>query len=456
MLPFDPAVLKLKEMLDNLARSNSMGYGGEMVNQPLPAQPPIPQPMIASDQNIQSTFPQQPLPEIIPQNRLGMGNGEPEYDPTADFMRLYQPDRSAHDRLDSIMSRLPQRNKPGIGRKITASLMGFAGNMRGADQALYDPYYNAIEDWKLELDPALKVAGDERMSNTNLRMMANQIVTQKQRDRQIDRQVDRDATLKGFGEARERQGDERVKQGWERLGQTQKGLELRQKLANGGQAIVDSKTGQTYILDKMGNLELLPLDQLSFEEKEVIKTNQSIREEKETPGSSRSQRDRLQLKVNADGSYEVINLDQAVGKGVVKEGTGGETNKPPEPVKAPKSELEKGRNVTNTAREVASSNPEYSKYIKFTKSGQFDEIVTPGYIFGPSKKVYDEIYKKIYGAGPSGDKNTFGTNAQQQNTPAPGLPPVEKRTVGMEFTFPNGNVGKWDGTKWVPVKVVKR
>lgn len=443
---FDPmAMFRIRNILQGMDES----WG----DTPAPAMPELANtqdlPSPVQQMPVMAQFDSQPLPEVVSQDRINSFEDgtmmPPEIDYDKRMLELYKPEHSASERLREIVGRMPERNNPGIMRKIAASFLGFGGGPQAADLALYAPYYNAMSDWKNEYGPARDMAQEERYSNNNARMLANNILAQQMSDRRIDRQIARDKWQQNQGERRLGQGDKRLEQGQEIVDLRKKEFGLKEKLAEGGQIIVDSKTGQTYLLDKKGELSTLPIDQLSFEEKEILRTNQKIRADKATP--DKGQRDRLQLKVNADGSYEVINLDQGVGKGVIKAGTG-TAEKPAEPVKAPvkpTTELDKQRALNAKAIEVKSKHPEWEKWIQIDKSGRFVGIKDKSW-FG-DEATYNKIYQAIYGTAP-----TTTNPANPAKTP----PPVSERKIGMEFTFSNGNVGKWDGSKWVPVKIVKR
>lgn len=350
----------------------------------------------------------------VPQASIQIGpqseeiNALPDIDYHKRMLELYKPEHTDSDRLNEIVSRMPQRNKPGIMRKIAAGLSGLTGDMRNVDRALYGPYYNQIADWKEQYEPAKDLAQEERLGNNNLRMMANSMLSQEMSDRRFEQTAARHKVLQGNSDRRLDQGDTKIDQGQQRIDLATKGFDLKKELAEGGQVITDNKTGNTYLMNRKGELSELPFDQLSFEDKEIIKANQSIRAANAKPKSTgANQRDRLQLKVNADGTHTVINLDKEVSKPVKTE-TG-------EMSKAPTTELDRNRALSAKALQVKSSNPDWEKWITFDKTGKnFTGIKDKSWLGDPD--TYKKIYQAIYGVMPP-DKSNQTINPNNTKLP---------------------------------------
>lgn len=91
------------------------------------------------------------------------------------------------DRYRDLLDRLPERNKPGIGRKIAASLLGLGeGGVERAQNVLYSPYNREMEDWLTEakaLEPAL---GYERSANTSGASAYNQYIDNLRQERELE------------------------------------------------------------------------------------------------------------------------------------------------------------------------------------------------------------------------------------------------------------------------------
>lgn len=111
----------------------------------------------------------------------GMGNQYNPYasgDDEAEVMRLmnqiYSPEHTAYDRFNQMISQYPQRNHPGVWRRIGATLGGIGGGVPAADAILYAPFNAQLRDWKEKIGPVQQAANLERYGNANERMMANQ------------------------------------------------------------------------------------------------------------------------------------------------------------------------------------------------------------------------------------------------------------------------------------------
>ena len=100
----------------------------------------------------------------------------------------YEPETRATDKLYELLDKVPERNKPGILRKIGASVIGMGGGPKAADQALYAPYYQQMQDFEAQFKPTLDVAQQERLQNVNLRQIATEASRQdlaQERERRL-------------------------------------------------------------------------------------------------------------------------------------------------------------------------------------------------------------------------------------------------------------------------------
>jgi hypothetical protein len=98
----------------------------------------------------------------------------------------YQPDTRASDMLFQMIQNMPQRNNPGIGRKILASISGLGGGPQMAEHALYAPYINQMQDWQAKLGPVEKIAAEERMQNANMRQLYASMLRDQSTQRGLD------------------------------------------------------------------------------------------------------------------------------------------------------------------------------------------------------------------------------------------------------------------------------
>jgi len=157
------------------------------------------------------------------------------------------------------------------------------------------------------------------------------------------------------------------------------------------------------------------------------------------------------------GESKKIPLDDGTVTRTTPPGSGGSSG-------GTQSETQKSAGITNKAQQVATSNPEWAKYIKFSGTGssrRFTGITTSGLVFGPKQDVYNQIYQAVYGEPFTATSVGGRTSDRSQATPETKVnpttpPPIEQRKKGMKFKWPNGNEGEWDGTKWVPLVVKTR
>src|SRR5688572_29014276 len=85
---------------------------------------------------------------------------------------LYTPEKTYTDMYEKTLSERPERNKPGIGRKIAASALGFFGGVPAAEEHMYGGYNRKMRDWhdRMEaLEPGLTA---EKNTNANNRQLA--------------------------------------------------------------------------------------------------------------------------------------------------------------------------------------------------------------------------------------------------------------------------------------------
>jgi hypothetical protein len=97
------------------------------------------------------------------------------------LQELYQPEDRAINMLYDMISNMPERNQPGIGRKVLASIIGLGAGPEGAEQAMYAPYLQQMADWKTKLEPVQTAANLERQSNVNMRQLAQSQAAEERR-----------------------------------------------------------------------------------------------------------------------------------------------------------------------------------------------------------------------------------------------------------------------------------
>lgn len=97
--------------------------------------------------------------------------------------QLYTPEHTMSDRLDEMLRNFPQRNQPGLGRSIIASIAGFGGGPQAAEDVQYAPYNRELKDWQAQYAPTYQAATNERYENVNERNFANQEVSRELQER---------------------------------------------------------------------------------------------------------------------------------------------------------------------------------------------------------------------------------------------------------------------------------
>ena len=335
-----------------------------------------------------------------------------DYDPATRMREIYQPESRALDEYYKMLEDMPTRNKPGLMRKIAAGIAAFGSRpSENVEQVLYGPYRRDLADWQTRIKPVEAAANIERQNNANLRMIANQIVSQEQADRRIERQISRDRVLREQGEARLGQGEERIRQGDERIRQADARMQIAREVAKGGQFQVDD-SGNAFIVRRDGTTIPVDASYLTAEEKSELR----VREVGAGAAArAANARDRIIERViedpNNPGKYirVAVNLDTQE----VTPLTVAPTRQPERPPAAPpRTELEEGRDIRNKAQEVAASNPKWSKWITITPQGvvklaepsMFSE---PGGVPStrPSKAEHAEMYRAIYGTEPPASRS---------------------------------------------------
>lgn len=386
-------------------------------------------------------FAQKPLPNVISQEDIGSqseGFIPPEIDYHKRMLELYKPETQDSDRLEAIISRMPQRNKPGVMRKIAAALSGLTGDLRVVDRSLYGPYYNQMADWKNEYEPAKDLAQEERYSNNNARMLANSMLLQDRSDRRMDESERKNRSTE----------DIKLK---ELARKEKRDAAYIWKTRNpNAQIKVDQKTGnlvginpQTLKSEIITGSDGEPISgrDLSFVDRQNILQENAL-ERIEAVGDR-------QLRVLPSQTAAQIEL-------IDKRASVKSEDKDLSPSAQRTAKLAR-------AEALIADHPELTKWIAINGDDVTIEPFKPGKLWNSGPENYEAIKDHIIHGKPYVKKevktpildSSKATN-KDVNKAAPGIPPVEKRTKGMKFTFPNGNIGQWDGTKWVPIKIVKR
>ena len=122
------------------------------------------------------------------------------YDPSQQDVDLpvYQPEHAMLDQFSQSLQGMPQREKPGFGRRLLGAIGGLGidnpiASMKVTDEITNKPYYQKLEDWKLRTGTLEKGAELENRRNINKRLFAgteertrHAIETEKAKSRELE------------------------------------------------------------------------------------------------------------------------------------------------------------------------------------------------------------------------------------------------------------------------------
>ncbi len=343
-----------------------------------------------------------------------------DYDPTAAMEKLYHPDTSAEDRFNRIFDAYPNRANyhPSAMRRIGGALMSFGSGMtpgRGLDfynpnpqgvkagmDYMDEPFNEARDDWKAQIQPAEYGANLERQSNANQRLYANQVVTQQQRDNKLEQ----DARI-----AEKKQDNANARTEVYRFKANHPGLKFN--YTGPTVTYADPLTGK--VMDtgvKTGRLN--DQDKIDLnQEYSMEKVHEQALNAQDLEGKRQTGREAI-----AETRGWTMGVDQATGKSILYNQITGATKpigdvanpKDVRPVKGSGSGF-KAETPSQTllreydaARELYNTRPDLRKWIKLgspgprdfqiAQAGQKDWFGNPK---GPSQKEADEMKAAIYG-----------------------------------------------------------
>lgn len=376
----------------------------------------------------------------------GMIN-QPEGDNISRRMsELYRPEHQDSDAFNTLLSSYPERGHPGTLRKIGASLTALGpGGYEAGHHALQQPFYDQLEDWKNKIVPTSQAMGNERAENSNMRALANSIISnERMHERDLTSARQGDERL-GQGNIRLAQGDERLNQADARLKQGDERIKIARAVAKGGQLAIDKSTGQGKMVYKDGTS--IPVDVSKLSEEELIDLQQQnalerIGAQGEQTRQNRaisSARDRLRTEVIDDpenpGTKILvrINLDtNEVTPVNFKNQKPDKTSVTPV-TKTPETEANKARGILEKAKQVKASNPQFNKWI--TIRGNDFTLTRPGIFSGPTKEQYDQMYNAIY----KSNRATDNVNPEERvNVINPKGQPVSIKKSQLEEALKSG------------------
>lgn len=324
------------------------------------------------------------------------GPEEMEYNPSSRMSQLYNPEEEAKQRLNQLMSQYPQREKPGMFRRIAAGLAGAHYGPQVAEHVLDRPFRNKLEDWKNRMTPAVQSAQLERMSNVNERTLAYQTVSNELREQA---QKERERNNVRNAEIRESRAEVyRIKSlspnfKFDFSGPTVKIVNPK----DGSVTVTGVQTGHLSDIDKMNLTQEHALARIGATGDESRKTEdvrqtgreslEGIRQEGRESLEGVRQTGRTALEGQRQtGRVEVAGIRNA--------------SRPELPTQARVREF-------RAARELFNSRPDLRPFIKLNTPGANDFNITPPsnsrFRSGPTPEQHDEINRIIFGTKGSGN-----------------------------------------------------
>jgi len=395
-MPLDNSFHRLKNLFETMSRTNSMGYGfpnepstADQFGMDMPSQggiggpqpypfdevprpnaggiiPPLHPSMIGAEGGLT----QPPLPDVIQPENIASQQYEsgymPEYDPNQRMLELYKPQHDAQERLSALLASAPERNKPGIGRKIAASLVGFGGGPRAADAALYAPYHHAVEDWEMKVRPTQYEANLERYENANERQLALGTMTREQAERRL--QMDEKKRIS-------KEETDKFKADTSRM----RAEAYTYKQYHPNSVFKTDYDGMLYAINPQTN-EVVPLD---------IDTKKLNDEDK--------------IRLQIQGRLDVAGAQHGYRSAeIAQRGDEARETKKTIPGSAPKTgagakPLTPSAKVTDTiyrAGELANTNPRLGNFV--TVDGRKVTVKKPGERNGPTQAEYNQIIEHLY------------------------------------------------------------
>lgn len=171
----------------------------------------------SSNSQSQSPMMNQNQNQNQPPNQMNSNNsaGDDDQAIISRIQSMFNPSHGAQDRLRSILDTAPQHSQyePGkltklLGGLASLSTVGPAGIENGSavgfrnynpaegrkiqDSIVNDKYNNAVDDWSMKLKPVQELATAERGSNSNERIMANDVISRTLQNKNIERQATKD------------------------------------------------------------------------------------------------------------------------------------------------------------------------------------------------------------------------------------------------------------------------
>lgn len=291
---------------------------------------------------------------------------------------IYTPETGATDRFNRMIEERPERNNPGMLRRIASIAAGILAGPEAFDMSMYGNYNNKMRDWKEGLDPAYKAATLERQSNVNERTLAMQTISAQLREDAQKAKEMNDTRRADISQQRADVYEFKAKN-----------PNLRIDFSGPEVIAIDPQTGQRAPITDLdgkpiqtGNMS--EADKLAFQRETTMSGIAARGDEARTTQKEGHEQD----------------MDEILARG--KEAR--TTKSTPSGSATGKDELPTQTRVRqfNAARELYNSNPELRPFIRLGNPGSNDFQITPPSEHrlwgkqGPSDEQYKQINAAIY------------------------------------------------------------
>jgi len=334
------------------------------------------------------------------------------------MQQFYTPETEATEAFNQLVRNAPQRNKPGIARRLAASAGALGAGRQGkgietAEQFMYAPFMRDTQDWMAKMDPNYKAASLENTRNANERQLAGNMAQYTMAER---KQTETERKNKSEEEIRRKRA--------EVYDFKARNPNMRFDFSGPTVKAADPLTGQVYDTG-IATGSMTDMDRINLQgEWGVARARETGAQQRATEGVRQEGRERLadkrgwQIVQSADGQAWAVNPQtrqlepiQPPSGVTPPQGPLTRPGTPPRPSGAGggNQELNVQRQRFNTARRIADTVPGANKWIKFTSPTTF-RVEQPGrFTSEAERKLYQDITSQIYGSPEAGKYTGPGT-----------------------------------------------
>ncbi len=341
---------------------------------------------------------------------------------------IYKPEHNMQDRLTGLLDTMPQRNNPGLLRKLGSAVIGIGQGPEAQEKALFAPYLHGMQDWKAKFDPTLQAANLERQGNINERQLAYQTASANIQQRRAKTQEEAEGRRQMKSEAdisRDKAKNELAK--WK--AENPNGV-MKDDKSDGFIHVIDPQTGDD-IKTNVRHGDMSDLEKAQWRRGDIT-TKARLKEEGQSDNDAKNWRIIYQYdnQGNPTGTLQV-NLVTGERKPITGPTKPPSTKPTEEPIIAKPgwSPTQDVKTTDQRVGEITNRNPDWKKWIKKDpNTGEWS--VTPsgktfGYNTGPDEQTRQMILKELY---PN----------QNQGVNNPNTPPPNARPGGTWRTTRSG------------------